>query len=223
MRLAAGTRIGPYAIVDELGAGGMGEVYRAHDARLLREVAIKVLPMSLHDGPSLRLRFQREAQALAALNHPNIAAIYDLIDVADHPALVMEFVPGSTLATQIASRPLSLRAALGYAIEISDALSAAHAAGIVHRDLKPANVMITHAGTAKVLDFGIAKRQITTAETGPAPPSTMTALTADHVLGTFGYMSPEQLQGQPVDGRTDIFSLGVVLYEALSGPVYSAA
>ena len=219
MHLATGTQLGPYVIVDQLGAGGMGEVYRARDSRLRREVAVKVLPQSLHEDPSLRSRFEREAQALAALNHPNIAAIYDVIDVADHPAIVMEYVPGRTLAEQIASGPLSLRAVLDFGIDISDALSAAHAAGIVHRDLKPANVAITASGSAKVLDFGIARHQVVAAGGGAATASQpMTSLTAEHMLiGTVGYMSPEQAQGQPLDGRSDIFSFGVVLYEAITG------
>jgi Tol biopolymer transport system component len=219
MRLATGTQLGPYTIVDQLGAGGMGEVYRARDNRLRREVAVKVLPQSLHEDPSLRSRFEREAQALAALNHPNIAAIYDVIDVADHPAIVMEYVPGRTLAEQMASGPLSLRAVLDFGIDISDALSAAHAAGIVHRDLKPANVVITASGAAKVLDFGIARQQVVAAGGGAATASQpITALTDEHMLiGTVGYMSPEQAQGQPLDGRSDIFSFGVVLYEAITG------
>jgi serine/threonine protein kinase len=158
MPLSAGARLGPYEITSTLGSGGMGEVYRARDTRLNRDVAIKVLPVSLDRDPALRARFEREAQALAALNHPHIAAIYDVIDVADHRAIVMELVSGSTLAEAIESGPLSVRDAIRYGINISDALSVAHAAGIVHRDLKPSNIVITENGFAKVLDFGIAKR-----------------------------------------------------------------
>jgi serine/threonine protein kinase len=219
MSLPPGNRLGPYEILASLGAGGMGEVYRARDSRLNRVVAIKVLPILLHGDPALRSRFEREAQALAALNHPHIAAIYDVIDIAEHRAIVMELVSGSTLADRIAAGPLPLRDAIRFGINISDALSVAHAAGIVHRDLKPSNVVVTEDGLAKVLDFGIAKRTVVsesvaaTAETTAAIP-----LTEESVLiGTVGYMSPEQIHGRPVDARSDIFSLGVVLYEALSG------
>jgi len=217
MRLSAGTRLGPYEIVSELGAGGMGEVYRARDTRLNREVAVKVLSMARDVDPAFQSRFEREAQALAALNHPHIASIYDVIDADDHRAIVMELVTGRTLAQQIASGPLPLRSAIGYGIDISDALSVAHAAGIVHRDLKPANVVITESGSAKVLDFGIAKWS---GEIGAeAAGSIVTAaVTGEHALiGTVGYMSPEQAHGRLADARSDIFSLGVVLYEAISG------
>jgi len=217
MRLSSGARIGPYEIVASLGAGGMGEVYRARDTRLNREVAVKVQPISLHADPALRARFEREAQALAALNHPHIAAIYDVIDVADHRAIVMELVPGSTLAERMASGPVLLRDAIRYGIHISDALSVAHAAGIVHRDLKPSNIVITESGSAKVLDFGIAKRGVM-ADAATAETTVGAALTEERaVIGTAGYMSPEQVHGRAVDARSDIFSLGVVLYEAMSG------
>ena len=217
MRLSSGTRIGPYEIVASLGAGGMGEVYRARDIRLNREVAVKVQPISLRADPALRARFEREAQALAALNHPHIAAIYDVIVVSDHRAIVMELVAGSTLAERMALGPVLLRDAIRYGIHISDALSVAHAAGIVHRDLKPSNIVITESGSAKVLDFGIAKRGVNAdAVTGEATVSV--ALTEERaVIGTAGYMSPEQVHGRAVDARSDIFSLGVVMYEALSG------
>jgi Tol biopolymer transport system component len=217
MSLTPATRLGPYEILASLGAGGMGEVYRARDMRLGREVALKVLPISLHSDPALRARFEREAQTLAALNHPHIAAIHDVVDVGDHRAIVMELVPGSTLAQLIDRGPVPLRDAIGYAIDISDALSVAHAAGIVHRDLKPANVVVTENGSAKVLDFGIAKLGATD-EAVAMDRSTTAALTRDQALiGTIGYMSPEQAHGRPVDGRSDIFSLGVVLHEAISG------
>jgi eukaryotic-like serine/threonine-protein kinase len=217
MRLAAGTRIGPYEVVASLGAGGMGEVYRARDTRLNREVAVKVQPISLHADPALRARFEREAQALAALNHPHIAAIYDVIDVSDHRAIVMELVPGSTLAERMASGPVLLRDAIRYGIHISDALSVAHAAGIVHRDLKPSNIVITENGSAKVLDFGIAKHGVP-ADAATAETTIAAAFTEERVvIGTAGYMSPEQVHGRQVDARSDIFSLGVVMYEAISG------
>jgi serine/threonine protein kinase len=217
MSLSAGTRLGPYEIVAPLGAAGMGEVYRACDTRLGRVVALKVLPISLHGDPALQARFEREAQALAALNHPRIAAIHDVVDVGDHRAIVMEFVPGPTLAEVIAQGPGPLRTAIGYAIDIADALSVAHAAGIVHRDLKPANVVITDDGSAKVLDFGIAKLGAAD-DSAAREGATNTSLTADRALvGTIGYMSPEQAHCQPVDARGDIFSLGVVLHEMISG------
>ena len=216
MRLTAATRLGPYEVVSALGAGGMGEVYRARDTRLGRDVALKVLPLSRYDDPDLLARFEREAQSLAALNHPHIAALYDVIDVGDHRAIVMELVVGSTLAEIIAQGPVPLRTAIDYAINISDALSAAHAAGIVHRDLKPENIVITDSGTAKLLDFGIAK--MAKSDEAVAGASTKAALTADLALvGTIRYMSPEQANGRPVDARSDIFSLGVVLHEVISG------
>jgi serine/threonine protein kinase len=193
----------------------MGEVYRARDTRLGRDVAVKVLPISSHGDADRRARFEREAQALAALNHPHIAAIHDVVDAGDHRAIVMELVSGQTLAQRMALGPVSVRDAIGYGIDISDALSAAHAGGIVHRDLKPANVVITEGGSAKVLDFGIAKRHGGSDATAAV---TMTGLTGERsLIGTVGYMSPEQANGREVDARGDIFSLGAVLYEALSG------
>src|SRR5262245_57221601 len=216
MRLAAATRLGPYEIVSALGAGGMGEVYRARDTRLGRDVALKVLPISRFDDPALVARFEREAQALAALNHPHIASIYDVVDAGDYRAIVMELVGGSTLAEVIARGAVPIRAAIGYAADIADALSAAHALGIVHRDLKPENIVITGNGSAKLLDFGIAKLGHSDDESPDH--STKAALTGAHALvGTLRYMSPEQANGRPVDARTDIFSFGVVLHEAISG------
>jgi Tol biopolymer transport system component len=215
MPLEAGTRIGAYEIVSALGAGGMGEVYRARDTRLGRDVAVKVLPGSRRDDPELLERFEREARVLAALNDARIAAIYDIVAVGSQRAIVMELVAGDTLTDVIARGPLPLRLALRYAADISHALSVAHAAGIVHRDLKPGNVMITSAGTAKVLDFGIAKLA---AADRPEDNRTVTASTDPHTtLGTPAYMSPEQAHGRPVDARSDIFSLGVVMHEMISG------
>ena len=217
MTLAPGTDLGAYKIIAPLGAGGMGEVYRARDTRLGREVALKVLPLSRQDDRERRARFAREAQALAALNNPHIAAVYDVVDIGEHRAIVMELVMGPTLAEVIARGPVPLRLALGYAIDISDALGAAHAAGIVHRDLKPANVVDHRDGSAKVLDFGVAKLgavdDVTADDRG-----TVTAVTQDHaVIGTVGYMSPEQAHGRQLDGRSDIFCLGIVLHEMISG------
>jgi serine/threonine protein kinase len=217
MHLSEGTLVGPYEIRAPLGSGGMGEVYRARDTRLQRDVAVKVLPMTSQSDAASRSRFESEAKALAALNHPHIATIYDVIELDDHRAIVMELVAGTTLAERLQTGALSIRASLDLGIQISDALSVAHAAGIVHRDLKPANVIVTPNGTAKVLDFGIAKRNekndaATDAATA-APALTQTGA----LVGTLGYMSPEQAHGQPADTRSDIFSLGVLLYECLAG------
>jgi Tol biopolymer transport system component/predicted Ser/Thr protein kinase len=217
MPLAPGTRLGPYEIITALGEGGMGEVYRARDTRLGRDVALKVLPRDLLDDAQRLARFEREAQTLAALNHPHIATIHDVVESAGQRAIVMELLTGRTLEDIMAAGAMPSRAALGYAVEICDALSAAHAAGIVHRDLKPANVIVTDGGRVKVLDFGIAKVAVTDAG-DEREPRTRTALTAGHVLvGTIGYMSPEQVQGRTVDARSDIFSLGVLLFEMLAG------
>jgi Tol biopolymer transport system component len=216
MPLEPSTRVGAYEVVASLGTGGMGEVYRARDTRLGREVALKVLPLSRHDDPELLDRFEREARVLAALNDAHIAAIYDFVTVADHRAIVMELVAGETLTDVLARGPVALRLALKYAVDVSHALSVAHGAGIVHRDLKPGNIMITPAGAAKVLDFGIAKLH---AGHQPAGESrTLTANTRPNMaLGTPAYMSPEQAHGRPVDARSDIFSLGVVMHEMISG------
>ena len=216
MSLAPGTGLGAYEIIAALGAGGMGEVYRARDTRLNRDVALKILPIWGIDDPDFRARFKREAQALAALNSPHIAAIHDVIDFDGHQAIIMELVLGTTLLEVIARGPVPVRLAIGYAIDISEALRVAHGASIVHRDLKPANVVVTESGFAKVLDFGIAKLVVD--EATATDRGTMTAVTEDHaVIGTIGYMSPEQAEGRPLDGRSDIFCLGVVLHEMISG------
>jgi Tol biopolymer transport system component len=216
MPLEPSSRVGAYEIVAGLGAGGMGEVYRARDTRLGREVALKVLPLSRHDDPELLERFEREARLLAALNDAHIATIYDFVTVDDHRAIVMELVAGETLTDVLGRGPVPLRLALKYAVDISHALSVAHTAGIVHRDLKPGNIMITPAGTAKVLDFGIAKLHAGHQPAGDG--RTLTANTRPNMaLGTPAYMSPEQAHGHPVDARSDIFSLGVVMHEMISG------
>jgi serine/threonine-protein kinase len=210
MTLAAGTRLGPYEILAPIGAGGMGEVYRARDTKLDRDVAIKVLPAALAQDPERLARFEREAKVLASLNHPNIAQIYGIED----RALVMELVEGQTL-----HGPLPLETALSYARQIADALEAAHEKNIIHRDLKPANIMITPAGVVKVLDFGLAAVAQSSDPSTPAnsPTLTISPTRAGMILGTAAYMSPEQARGKAVDKRADIWAFGVVLFEMLSG------
>jgi serine/threonine-protein kinase len=212
MSLSPGDKLGPYEILAPIGAGGMGEVYRARDTKLDRDVAIKVLPAALAQDPERLARFEREAKVLAALNHPNIAQIYGL----EQRALVMELVEGETL-----KGPLPVETALNYAKQIADALEAAHEKGITHRDLKPANIMITPAGVVKVLDFGLAAvTQPSAANEGDptnSPTLTMRATQAGMIMGTAAYMSPEQASGKPVDKRADIWSFGVVLWEMLTG------
>ena len=212
MALSAGDRLGPYEIVAPLGAGGMGEVYRATDTKLERAVAIKVLPDALAQDPDRLARFAREAKVLASLNHPHIAQIYGIED----RALVMELVPGATLRG-----PLPLATGLEYAKQIAEALEAAHEKGIVHRDLKPGNVMVTPEGVVKVLDFGLAAigqdPESSSADQANSPTLTVRATQAGMILGTAAYMSPEQAAGKPVDKRSDIWSFGVVLYEMLTG------
>jgi Tol biopolymer transport system component len=205
--------IAHYKIGEKLGQGGMGEVYRATDTKLGRQVAVKFLPDSLAADPVQMTRFTREAQVLASLNHPNIAAIYGVED----RALVMELVEGPTLSDRIKSGAVPLEEALGIAGQIVDALEAAHAKGIVHRDLKPANVKITPGGTVKVLDFGLAKVSIAESTEATDTSPTMTTTQAGLILGTAGYMSPEQARGKEVDKRADIWAFGVVLYEMLTG------
>jgi tetratricopeptide (TPR) repeat protein len=227
MSLSAGTRLGPYEIVSAVGAGGMGEVYRARDTRLEREVAIKVLSPGLTSSDPARERFQREAQTVAALHHPHICAIYDVGETAEQQAfIVMEFLQGETLEERLRRGPFDLTILLEAAIALADALAAAHAAGIVHRDLKPANVFLTAWGP-KLLDFGVAKTAPRVAgansvtQTGAARPM----LTAEGAtVGTLAYMSPEQLRGDEVDARTDVFSLGLVLFQMATGrPAFAGA
>src|SRR5271169_3446222 len=211
MPLSAGDKLGPYEILAPLGAGGMGEVYRAKDTRLDRLVAIKILPDALAQDPERLARFEREAKVLASLNHPNIAQIYGIED----RALVMELVPGDPL-----QGPLPLEVALNYARQIADALEAAHEKNIIHRDLKPANIMITPTGVVKVLDFGLAavlSRDREGAEPANSPTLTISPTRAGMILGTAGYMSPEQARGKAVDKRADIWAFGVVLFEMLTG------
>jgi serine/threonine protein kinase len=220
--LESGTRIGHYEITAQVGAGGMGEVYRARDTRLGRDVAIKVLRESMASKVERLARFEREARALAALNHPNIAAIYGVEETDSATALVMELVEGPTLADRIAQGAIPVEEALPIAKQIAEALEAAHESGIVHRDLKPANIKVRPDGTVKVLDFGLAKAM----EPGPVTPATSSQLStittpamtqAGTILGTAAYMSPEQASGRPVDHRSDLWSFGIVLFEALTG------
>ena len=220
MTLGAGTRLGSYEIVSPLGAGGMGEVYRARDSKLKREVAIKVLPEMLAGDPERLARFQREAELLATLNHPNIAAIYGLEDAGGSSAIVLELVEGETLADQIRRGPIPLDDALRVARQIVDALEAAHERGVVHRDLKPANIKITPDGKVKVLDFGLAKmleQEAAASSLTMSPTLSVHATYAGVILGTAAYMSPEQARGKPIDRRTDVWAFGCVLFEMLAG------
>ena len=214
--LRAGTRLGSYEILAPLGAGGMGEVYRARDSKLERDVAIKVLPAHLTSDPEALARFEREAKAVAALAHPNILAIYDF---GNHDGLfyaVTELLEGETLRDRLNAGPVSLKQTTDWAQQIARGLSAAHGKGIVHRDLKPENVFLTSDGHVKLLDFGLAKR-VEQAEEQTSAPTGSHQTAPGTVMGTVGYMSPEQIRGLPVDHRTDIFSFGVILYELLSG------
>lgn len=216
MSLSIGAKLGSYQVVGPLGAGGMGEVYRAHDTTLGRDVALKTLPSSFSSDAERRARFQREAQVLAALNHPNIAAIYGI----EQNALVMELVEGPTLEQRIAAGAIPLEEALAIARQIAEALEYAHELGVVHRDLKPANVKVTPGGIVKVLDFGLAKiaeQTTATGDPGASPTLTIGATQAGVILGTAAYMSPEQARGAVADRRADIWSFGAVLYEMLTG------
>jgi Tol biopolymer transport system component len=215
MALAPGTKLGPYEIVSPLGAGGMGEVYRARDTRLNRDVAVKVLPAAFSRDPDRLRRFQQEAKASAALNHPNILAIYDLGQHDGAPYIVSELLEGETLRERLRSGTLPVRKATDYALQIARGLSAAHAKAIVHRDLKPENVFLTKDGRIKILDFGLAK--LTQAETDSESPTVTAQTDPGVVMGTVGYMSPEQVKGQVADHRSDLFSFGAIFYEMLSG------
>jgi Tol biopolymer transport system component len=221
MSLAPSCRLGPYEIIAPIGAGGMGEVWRAHDTKLNRDVAIKILLPAVANDRERLARFSREAQVLASLNQPNIAAIYGLEDSTGVPALVMELVEGPTLADRIAKGPLPLEEALPIARQIAEALEAAHEQGVIHRDLKPANIKVKSDGTVKVLDFGLAKAldpiPPEAANLANSPTLSMQATQAGIILGTAAYMSPEQARGAPVDKRTDLWAFGVVLYEMLTG------
>jgi serine/threonine-protein kinase len=228
MPLSPGSRLGHYDVTALIGEGGMGQVYRATDTKLKREVAIKVLPSALAADPDRLARFQREAQVLASLNHPNIAAIHGLEESDGQKALVMELVEGPTLADRIAEGPIPVDDTLPIAKQIAEALEAAHEQGIIHRDLKPANIKVREDGTVKVLDFGLAKLADSGSQDprdnseglrhSQSPTLTTPAMTqAGMILGTAAYMAPEQAKGRSVDGRADVWAFGVVLFEMLSG------
>src|SRR5262245_21698062 len=219
MSLVAGTKLGPYEILAPLGAGGMGEVFRARDTRLKRDVAVKVLPTAYADDGDRLRRFEQEAQAASALNHPNILSIFDFGTHEGAPYMVSELLEGETLRARLAGGAFQPRRAIGHALQIAQGLAAAHEKNIVHRDLKPENVFVTSDGRVKILDFGLAK--LTQPE---GKLSSQTNLPTESpgtepgvVLGTLGYMSPEQVRGKPADARSDIFSFGAILYEMLSG------
>src|SRR5579863_6404555 len=208
MPLVNGTRLGPYEILAPLGAGGMGEVYRARDTRLGRDVALKILPADVANDLSRRQRFELEARAVAALNHPNIVAVYDV----GEGYIVSELVDGESLR----GAKFGLRKTLDIAAQVAGGLAAAHASGITHRDLKPENILLTRDGRVKILDFGLAK--MAAAQVAGAAGETITVQTEPGlVMGTVAYMSPEQVRGQAVDPRSDLFSVGVILYEMLAG------
>ncbi|HMF14401.1 MAG TPA: protein kinase, partial [Gemmataceae bacterium] len=219
MPLAAATRLGPYEITAQLGAGGMGEVYRARDTRLERDVAIKVLPERFAQDHTALARFQREARAIASLTHPNILAIYDIGNDQGTVYAVMELLEGQTLGKKLKSGVMDWRAALEIATAVAEGLAAAHAKGIVHRDIKPENVFLTSDGGLKVLDFGLARLESRVSSPAmPERPDTITLETQPGlVMGTVAYMSPEQVRGQPADSRSDIFAFGCMLYEMVAG------
>jgi eukaryotic-like serine/threonine-protein kinase len=218
MALTSGTKLGPYEVQSPLGAGGMGEVYRARDTRLDRTVAIKILPEHLSSNLEAKQRFEREARAISSLNHPNICTLHDVGHQDGPDFLVMEFLEGETLADRLRKGPLPLDQVLKYGAQIADALDRAHRSGIVHRDLKPGNIVLAATG-AKLLDFGLAKPVCPLASgmtlTADTPRVAMTE--EGTIVGTFQYMSPEQVEGKELDGRSDIFSLGTVLYEMVTG------
>ena len=214
-----GKTLGPYELVAKLGEGGMGEVYRAHDTRLNRTVAIKVLPNHLANDPLARSRFVREGQALAALAHPNLVAIYDVGTANGVSFAVMELVDGETLREKLMHGRLPVRRVVDYAVQIARGLAAAHDKGLVHRDLKPANIIVAADGHVKILDFGLAKAVDVSERGADSRSDAETAVQTDPgmVMGTVGYMAPEQIRGLPVDARTDLFALGALLYEMRAG------
>ena len=218
MLLSPGTRLGPYEVVSPLGAGGMGEVYRARDTRLGRDVAVKVLPASVSADPDRLRRFELEAKAASLLNHPHILAIHDVGTQGGTPYVVSELLDGETLRARL-GMPLPSRQAVEFALQIAEGLAAAHDKGIVHRDLKPENLFVTSDGRIKILDFGLAKLRDPAFSAEPETDSATLSRGTDPgtVMGTVGYMSPEQVRGRPADPRSDIFSFGAILYEMLTG------
>ncbi|HJZ80375.1 MAG TPA: serine/threonine-protein kinase, partial [Pyrinomonadaceae bacterium] len=219
MSFASGTKLGPYEITAPIGAGGMGEVYRARDTRLGRDVAVKVLPASYSDDKERLHRFEQEACAAGALNHPNILSIYDIGSYDESPYVVSELLEGETLRQRTAGAALAQRRVVDYTLQIAHGLAAAHEKGIVHRDLKPENLFVTKDGRIKILDFGLAKLTgvADSALSQTDVPTRRVDTDPGKVMGTVGYMSPEQVRGRPADHRSDIFSLGAILYEMLSG------
>src|SRR5215468_1070373 len=218
MTIDAGTKLGRYEIRSKVGAGGMGEVYSARDTQLGREVAIKVLPSSVAVDKDRLRRFEQEACAASALNHPNILVVHDIATHDGTPYVVSELLEGETLRKRIGGTPLGQRRAIDYALQITNGLAAAHEKGIVHRDLKPDNIFITNDGRLKILDFGLAKlTQVDGGQVQTDIPTRRVDTDPGVVMGTVGYMSPEQLKGRAVDQRSDIFAFGAILYEMLSG------
>src|SRR5215472_6902703 len=215
--LMAGVRLGDYEVVKLLGSGGMGEVYRARDTRLAREVAIKVLPAFYSNDPDRLRRFEQEARAAAALNHPNILAVHQMGTYEGAPYLVSELLEGNTLRELLRRGPLSVRKAIDYGVQVARGLGAAHEKGIVHRDLKPENLFVTKDGWVKILDFGLAKLQQRHPGSEHSAPTRDKETEPGLVMGTVGYMAPEQVRAQTVDHRSDIFSFVAVLYEMLTG------
>src|SRR5215510_7452355 len=218
MSLNAGTKLGRYEIRSKIGAGGMGEVYRARDTQLGRDVAIKVLSASFSVDRDRLRRFEQEACAASALNHPNILVVHDIAAHDGAPYVVSELLEGETLRKRIGGTPLAQRRAIDYALQITNGLAAAHEKGIIHRDLKPENIFITNDGRVKILDFGLAKlTQLDRNQVQTEIPTRRVDTDPGVVMGTVGYMSPEQLQGVPTDQRSDIFSFGAILYDMRSG------
>ena len=214
MPLSAGIKLGPYEILSPLGAGGMGEVYRARDRRLERDVAVMVLPEHLGRDPQALARFESEAKAVAALSHPNILAIHDFGSEHGVFYVMLELLEGETLRARVARSAMPWRKAVEIAVAVADGLAAAHSRGIIHRDLKPENILFTSDGRVKVVDFGLARRR---AKSSAADSNAVTETQAGTVMGTLGYMSPEQVRGVAAEAPSDIFSLGCVLYEMVTG------